>query len=266
MREEERESSSPAAPRLPGSLPELQAAVLGPRAASWAPGKAAQDAEKSCPRPRRLGLWDAAAGSCAGPGLQPACSHARLGFLRVGAGAGALRGCRIPWHWACGGPTTERARTRTTHTHKRVRARTHTVCTRTPPSHTHTHTRPCGGRLQAGQYWFRNRGRAASRSRARAGASSLTKHTCLGTADKASVGKCLAAAPQRPGLRRRRDTVPRPIQEGTWREHRSSRPGSGSGCGGQVPLRASPSRSLMARRVERGKRDAQGRRLPWWPV
>lgn len=140
VREEERESSSPAAPRLPGSLPELQAAVLGPRAASWAPGKAAQDAEKSCPRPRRLGLWDAAAGSCAGPGLQPACSHARLGFLRVGAGAGALRGCRIPWHWACGGPTTERARTRTTHTHKRVRARTHTVCTRTPPSHTHTHT------------------------------------------------------------------------------------------------------------------------------
>lgn len=143
MREEERESSSPAAPRLPGSLPELQAAVLGPRAASWAPGKAAQDAEKSCPRPRRLGLWDAAAGSCAGPGLQPACSHARLGFLRVGAGAGALRGCRIPWHWACGGPTTERARTRTTHTHKRVRARTHTVCTRTPPSHTHTHA-PAG--------------------------------------------------------------------------------------------------------------------------
>lgn len=101
-----------------------------------------------------------------------------------------------------------------------------------PGAGTHTPLRR-GRRQGGGEYWFRYRGRAALRPRARAGAPTLTKHTCLGTGDKAGPEKCLGCGPTaRPDVRRPRDTAPSQGQEGK-RQARGGLPDPSADSGGE---------------------------------
>lgn len=162
--------------RTAGSPPPTPARCRHPRAR--AAGRPAWRRERVPWMRRSPALGRAASGLRAGP--REVCRAGAPALLqqrtRIGVDASpeARRGSRVLGHRVCGA--------RTHCPHACARARIHT--------HTHTHVPPLGRRrvgVGGGKYWFRYRGRAAPRHRARADAPTLTKHTCLGTGDKASA-------------------------------------------------------------------------------
>lgn len=179
--------------RLPGrGLRAASAGVLqaspgsGGRAAPWALGEAAQDAEKPCADRAARGFRSRALGRFAESRIPRSCSHARPGVPPSGRGS--------------------RSRER----QPRPRAQGLWRLSARGDTHTHTHTPPRGATAGGGEYWFRYRGRAAPRPRARAGAPTLTKHL-FGDRRQGGAEKCHGSGPAvRSGLRRPRDRAPRP--------------------------------------------------------
>ena len=158
---------------------------------------------------RSLVLGCAAQGLRAGPrevcrawapeGLQPRTSQSPSEGARVPVPAEAVASSRTG-RAERGLPVPARA-------HRRAHTLTHSLT----HTHTHTHTPLHGGRRQGAASIGSGTGDAQRLGPERAQARPHTKHTCLGTGDKAQAGKGLGCSPTaRPGRRRPRETAPRP--------------------------------------------------------